>query len=171
MSTDDQYASRKPSLFLFSTLVLISGLVSISLLEHQWYRKFSPFSKIPVYILLGITLNFAIIFGFIDLINYLIGLFQSSYSKTIVESQIQIFWVLLMSVIMGLTYGLIFGLLDVEDSKKFELQPNLIHEEYACLPFAGILGFLGGFGNEYLRMRGIQHIDFKPVKDPFNEEI
>ena len=171
MTADDKYSSRKPSLLIFSALVIISGMISISLLEHQWYRRFSPISKIPVYVLLGITLNFAIIFGFIDLINYLIGLFQTSYSKTIVESQVQIFWVLVMSVIMGLIYGLIFGLLDVEDSKRFELQPNLVHEEYACLPFAGFLGFIGGLGNEYLRLRGSQHTAFKPVKDPFNEEI
>jgi hypothetical protein len=151
--------------------VIISGLISISLLEHQWYRKFSPISKIPVYILLGITLNFAIIFGFIDLINYVIGLFQTSYAKTIVESQVQIIWVLGVSVIMGLIYGFIFGLMDVEDSKRFEIQLNLVNEEYACLPFAGFLGFVGGLGNEYLRLRGNKYASFKPVKDPFNEEI
>lgn len=171
MGPEDAYASRKPSLLIFSLLVIVSGLISISLLEHRWYQKFSPISKIPVYLLLGITLNFAIIFGFIDLINYLIGLFQSNYSKTIVESQVQIIWVLMISVILGMIYGFIFGFLDVEDSKRFELQPNLIHEEYACVPFAAVIGFVGGLVNEYLRIRGIQHVSFKPVKDPFNEEI
>ena len=171
MSSEDVYSNRKPFLLCFSALIIISGLISISLLEHEWYRKFSALSKVPVYIILGITLNFAIVFGFIDLMNYLIGLCQSSYAKTVVESQIQIFWVLIMSIIMGLIYGLIFGLLDVEDSKRFQLQPNLVHEEYACLPFAGILGFVGGLGNEYLSITGVKHTAFKPVKDPFNEEI
>lgn len=171
MSPDDAYSSRKPSLLLFSLLVIVSGFVSISLLEHRWYQRFSALEKIPVYLLLGITLNFAIIFGFIDLINYLIGIFQTNYAKTVVESQVQICWVLLISVILGLIYGLIFGLLDVEDSKRFELQPNLVHEEYACVPFAGVLGFVGGLVNEYLRIRGNKFAAFQPVKDPFNEEI
>lgn len=171
MTPEDQYSARKPSLMVFSVLVILSGVISISLLEHQWYKVLTPMSKIPVYILLGITLNFAIIFGFIDLVNYVIGLFQTSYAKTIVESQIQIVWVLAISVIMGSIYGFIFGLMDVEDSKRFELQLNLVHEEYACLPFAGFLGFIGGLGNEYFRMRGNKYASFKPVKDPFNEEI
>lgn len=148
-----QSSKKKLLLILFASLIIISGLISLSLLEHQWYRRFNPISKIPVYIILGVSLNFAIIFGVVDVINYFIGLFQNNRDKSIVESHIQIVWVLINSLIMGWIYGLIFGLMDVEDAGRWEFQGKLLIEEKICMPIAGLLGFFGGFINEYLRIR------------------
>lgn len=54
---------------------------------------------------------------------------------------------------MGLFYGLVFGVFDVEDSTPYDLQINLIQDEYSCLPVAAGLGWLGGCINEYLRYK------------------
>lgn len=153
MKQEDKYSIRRKALIYFATLVIISGLISLSFLEHKWYSTFPPLSKIPIYIILGITLNFSIIFGIIDIINYVFGVFQRNYDKTIVESQIQIMWVFLVSLVMGSLYGFIFGLFDVEDAKRFEFQAKLLHEEFICLPIAAVLGFIGGVVNEYLRIK------------------
>ena len=153
MKQEDKYSIRRKALICFATLVIISGLISLSFLEHKWYSTFPPEAKIPIYIILGITLNFSIIFGIIDIVNYSFGVFQRDYDKTIVESQIQIIWVFIVSLVMGFLYGFIFGLLDVEDAKRFEFQAKLLHEEFICLPIAAFLGFLGGVVNEYLRIK------------------
>ncbi len=49
---------------------------------------------------------------------------------------------------------MIFGIFDVEDAHGRKLDIKLLEEEYFCIPIAGFLGLIGGFMNEYFRMRG-----------------
>ena len=46
---------------------------------------------------------------------------------------------------MGLLFGLIFGLLDVEDASIFNIRKELFKEENYCIPIGLILGAIAGF--------------------------
>lgn len=46
---------------------------------------------------------------------------------------------------MGLLFGLIFGLMDVEDANKFFIKQALLKEENYCLPIGLLLGAIAGF--------------------------
>ena len=52
---------------------------------------------------------------------------------------------------MGLSYGLIFGYMDVEDVDAYRMEVYLMKEESYCWPIGLVLGGLGGFINEVLR--------------------
>merc|ERR1712232_1094243 len=96
---------------------------------------------------------FALTFSIVDVLNYLIGFFQSTVSKPIVESTQQVYLVLLVSLAMGLVFGFTFGLLDVEDEQKYHIRVALMREEHFCYPMGILLGGIAGFGNEYFRQR------------------
>ncbi len=53
-----------------------------------------------------------------------------------------------------MSYGVIFGWMDVEDSKAYRLEVALLKEESYCWPLGMVLGALGGFFNEILRQNG-----------------
>jgi hypothetical protein len=59
---------------------------------------------------------------------------------------------------LGVFYGLIFGIYDVEDSTMENLNLNLISEEYKCIPIACVLGFIEGVINEFLRIKVILNL-------------
>lgn len=46
---------------------------------------------------------------------------------------------------MGLLFGLIFGLLDVEDASIYHIKQALLKEENYCLPIGIVLGAIAGF--------------------------
>ena len=56
----------------------------------------------------------------------------------------QIYLMLFISCLMGIAFGLIFGLFDVEDESFYTLRLALLKEENYCYPIGLILGGVGG---------------------------
>ena len=52
---------------------------------------------------------------------------------------------------MGIAFGLIFGLMDVEDASLYHLRLVLLKEENYCYPIGLILGAVAGWANEQMR--------------------
>ena len=81
---------------------------------------------------------------------------------------------MIASTTLGFIYGLMFGIMDIEDIKNYhKLERKLLLEEQICTPIACLIGLIAGFINEYLRLKGSLYMPytFENVIDPFTEEI
>merc|ERR1719251_469814 len=107
--------------------------------------------KVPLYMVLGTSVAFALTFSVVDLVNYILGFLQVSIAKPFVESASQVYMVLVTALVMGGLFGLVFGIMDVEDEVSYQIRLALLREERYCYPVGAILGGLVGFGNEYIR--------------------
>eukprot|EP00916_Digyalum_oweni_P003697 GHVL01006598.1.p1 GENE.GHVL01006598.1~~GHVL01006598.1.p1 ORF type:complete len:237 (+),score=26.08 GHVL01006598.1:26-712(+) len=146
----DENNPRKLQLTFFAVMIVVSGVLCF-ILERNWFVGLSALTKLPLYTILGTSVSFALVFSAVDLLNYAIGLMQLSVVKPLVESQAQIYLVLVTAIAMGAIFGFIFGLMDVEDALKYQIRLALLREENFCYPVGAILGGLAGFGNEYIR--------------------
>lgn len=63
----------------------------------------------------------------------------------------QVYMVLVASLIMGAAFGLVFGVMDVEDELSYQIRLALLREEHYCYPVGALLGGAIGFANEYIR--------------------
>merc|ERR1719215_656107 len=142
-------AKRKP-LAAFAMLIIMSGLICFTL-EQQWYHGTSALFKVPLYMILGTSVAFALTFSVVDLVNYIRGFLQVSVAKPFVESASQVYMVLATALIMGGLFGLIFGVMDVEDEVSYQIRLALLREEHYCYPIGAVLGGGVGFANEYIR--------------------
>ena len=131
----------------FSCLVLASG-VSCFLLEKDWFAKIQPGTKVPLYMMLGISLCFAVAFSVVDLINVYADKVAGAKLPPVSSPQ-QIFIVLGGAIAMGASFGLMFGAMDVEDDGRWH--EKLRTEERASLPIGFSLGALVGGANALLR--------------------
>ncbi len=52
---------------------------------------------------------------------------------------------------VGLAYGFIFGLMDIEDDTFVKMRKDFLCEEQICLPIGIIGGIVAGMANEVLR--------------------
>mmetsp|Transcript_26303 Transcript_26303/g.46580 ORF Transcript_26303/g.46580 Transcript_26303/m.46580 type:complete len:233 (-) Transcript_26303:50-748(-) len=145
----ESQAKRRP-LAAFALIIILSGLICFTLEQH-WYRSRSPLMKVPLYTILGTAVAFALTFSVVDLVNYVLGFLQVSVAKPFVESAAQVYMVLACSLVMGGLFGLIFGVMDVEDEVSYQIRLALLREERYCYPVGAILGGLVGFCNEYIR--------------------
>lgn len=157
----------KPCLLLtFSALVLLSGILCF-ILEENWFIRMSPSWKVPMYSILGVAVCFALLFSIIDLINYCSGACQGEHSKPLVESETQVYLVVTTAILMGFSFGMIFGLLDVEDEKISHLRVALMREQSICYPVGAVLGGLGAAINQWLRE---SNDSYNPVLDIDEDE-
>jgi hypothetical protein len=107
----------------------VSGLLCF-LLEEDWFIHMSPTYKIPVYSILGVSVCFALLFSLIDVINYCTTLcWPPETTRPLVNTEAQIYLVVATAVSMGLSFGFIFGLFDVEDEKLSNIRMALLREE------------------------------------------
>ena len=67
---------------------------------------------------------------------------------------------------MGIAFGLIFGLLDIEDESLYHLRFALMKEETYCYPIGFALGAIAGYANQKLR-----YSDYETFQDPSANEI
>ena len=140
---EHQYPLTRILVLAFSSLVLLSG-ISCFLLEKDWFKKIPANAKVPMYMMLGISLCFAVSFSLVDLLN-LYADRCSSYASSgvpLVSSPAQIFLVLAGAVSMGAAFGLMFGAMDVEDDDA--THRKLRTEERASLPVGFAVGGLVG---------------------------
>jgi MFS family permease len=148
---------RKKQLTFFACLILFSGFLCF-ILEKNWFVGLSWVSKIPLYTILGISVAFALVFSVVDLVNYMMGFLRASVARPVVESSHQVYLIMSIALIMGATFGFIFGVMDIEDEIQYQVRLALLKEERTCLPIGGLLGAIAGFGNEYLRLKSDEYV-------------
>ena len=132
----------------FSGLVLLSGF-SCFLLEKDWFKTIPPKAKIPMYMMLGVSLCFSVSFTAVDLLNAYHD--RHSYDmrrRSLVSTPQQVGVVLTGAVAMGAAFGLMFGSMDVEDAVE-----KLRTEERASLPIGVLIGGIEGAVNSVLAYR------------------
>lgn len=131
---------EKTYFFLFSSaMVILSGILCL-FLDESWTRSFSPILKVPIYILVSCSLTYIVTFGLVDFLNFLFSNFQSVNSLNLVESYDQIIGLMVSCFASGMFYGLIFGLMDIEDDRYWKMKKDFFCEERLCVP----IGVLGG---------------------------
>ena len=132
----------------FSGLVLVAG-VSCFLLEKDWFRTIPPKAKVPMYMSLGVSLCFSITFTLVDLINAYYD--RHSYDirrRALVQTPQQVGVVLAGAVANGAVFGLMFGMMDVEDAPQ-----RLRTEERLSAPIGVVIGGIVGAVNAVLGYR------------------
>lgn len=155
MAPEDEL-QRKKQLTFFAGLICLSGLLCF-ILEKNWFVGLSPTMKVPLYTILGISVAFALVFSVVDLVNYMMGFLRASVARPIVESPHQVYLIMTVAMVMGATFGFIFGVMDVEDEIQYQVRLALLKEEKTCLPIGALLGAIAGFGNEYLRLKSDEY--------------
>lgn len=147
---------RKKQLTFFASLILLSGFLCF-LLEKNWFVGLSWTTKVPLYTILGVSVAFALVFSVVDLVNYTMGFLRASVARPVVESTHQVYLIMTIALIMGATFGFIFGVMDIEDEIQYQVRLALLKEERTCLPIGAVLGAIAGFGNEYLRLKSDEY--------------
>jgi hypothetical protein len=46
----------------------------------------NPVMKVPLYVVLGVSVNFTLIFSMLDMVNFTMGLCQKAWQRTMVET-------------------------------------------------------------------------------------
>merc|ERR1712060_10354 len=141
---------KKMHLSIFAGTIILSGALCF-MLDRKMFMGLQPMAKVPLYMMLGLAVAFALTFSIVDVLNYILGFCQNSVAKPIVESAQQVYLVLIVSLAMGVVFGFTFGMLDVEDEQVYHIKVALMREEHYCLPMGILLGAASGFGNEYFR--------------------
>jgi len=136
----------------FAALVLASG-VACFFLRDGWIKNFTVGGKVPLYALLGMSFSFTITFCFTECIS--LPIWERCWSeiedrRAIFGTRKQIFALFVTSLFMGSLFGLLFGLVDVEnDVKNEKLKLCTIYS----IPLGVGIGALFGVINEYYRHR------------------
>ena len=106
--------------------------------------------------LLGISLCFAVAFSLVDLLNlYADRCSPFARGQPLVSSPPQIFLVLAGAIMMGASFGLMFGAMDVEDDDASHRK--LRTEERASLPIGFVLGATVGCLNSLVGTSSHSH--------------
>jgi hypothetical protein len=158
----------KPFVLLtFSSMVFVSGLLCF-FLQKDWFVRMHWISKVPVYVLLGMSVAFALLFALADLLNYFSSqccVSANGIAKPIIETETQVYLVVLTSIALGITSGLVFGFLDMEDERVTHLKASLVREHLLTYPVAGALTAGAALINQYLREKNDKGYSFDPLKD------
>mmetsp|Transcript_6489 Transcript_6489/g.11352 ORF Transcript_6489/g.11352 Transcript_6489/m.11352 type:complete len:230 (-) Transcript_6489:57-746(-) len=159
--------SKRVLMIVLGGVVLFSGCLCF-VLEKNWFTQIGSATKIPLYATLGIAVSFALTFAIVDGLNYLAQYCGNAFPSGVVETAEQVYLVLGTSLLMGLCFGFVFGLMDVEDEQSYRLHLALMREEYYCYPIGFISGGLCGFFNEKLRRKEVYE---ELATSAFNDEI
>jgi len=145
--------SQKIFMLILAFTVLISGIASFFLLK-QWFPLFSSAMKIPLYAILGISFSFSLTFTFSEFIS--IGVCDKLcrtrfISRPLFGNSKLIFSLFGVAMLLGATYGVLFGILDVENDSD-ERHTKLWDLTFKCIPMGAIVGFLFGLINQIIRL-------------------
>ena len=66
----------------------------------------------------------------------------------------------MISCLLGVIYGLIFGIMDIEDLSRHYLKAAFVREQNYCIPIGLGFGCITGYMNEYIRNEVIYLIVF-----------
>ncbi len=163
--------SKPEILYVFAGLMVLSGVMCF-LLQKDWFVGLHYIWKIPFYMLLGVSFAFVVMFIIADCLNYcmLTCASPNPSARAIIESPQQIYVLTGAALLMGSAYGLIFGLLDVEDADLYRLAVVALKDEAYCYPIGLVLGFIAGFANEMMRESGGE-LRFEFSRARYEDEI
>ena len=160
-------------LLVFSSLVIFSGFLCMILDEH-WF-SFAATIKVPLYTIVGMSVCFAFTYSLLDVVNAMYGHFsdgapnsEGTTTSSMIGSEDQVHLILLTSIVMGACFGMIFGLMDVEDQRGLQLRDALIEDEEYCIPVGIILGGVAGIYNQILL--GDTVSKRRSLRSDFNDE-
>ena len=171
-NTNISYISNEKNyiIFITSIIILISGVFCF-FLRKNWTRNFYLIPKIFVFLYLGISLCFLLLFGVLDFFNFLLTFFQNENSLAFVETKDQSITLLIFSIVMGSYYGFIYSIVKIEKN-NFSLESQMSWNHHFSLPFGIFCGIIWTLVNEVLAMNsGKYKLVGKNEEDPFNEEI
>ena len=134
-----------------SVIVLFSGF-SCFLLERDWFRRITPLWKIPLYMMLAVSLCFAVCFTVVDVLNASFDRCGPMRHRMLVSTPQQIAVVLAGAISMGAVFGLMFGAMDVEDDVS-QTHQKLRTEERWSAPIGLAIGGAVGAVNSVLGYR------------------
>ncbi len=149
---------------IFACFVILAGFCCF-FLERDWFKFISPGMKIPMYTLLGIALWFALTFSVMDLLNfsgqYCVNKLSNGRRawKPIISSPSQICVVLVVAVSLGIFFGIVFGVLDVEDNETGGLQ----HDHRVTIPIGTIICACVGAVNEAYFKPRLNNDEYRPA--------
>jgi len=86
---DNQFTARKPIIQAFAILTVASGIISI-LLDKNWFSGVGPILKVPLYMVLGSSISFSIVFAIVDLINFVGGYFRRMQFRSLIDTPSQV---------------------------------------------------------------------------------
>lgn len=167
---------KRIGVLTLAIIVILAGTLSF-LFRTEWLW-WGSFSKVLIYTILGIATSFTVTFSWVDIVTFIHDLAKRRENGPVhkwglIESPVQIWLVLLIAVITGVTYGIIFGVVQLEEMtekhhSRDRLMRSLGKTELFSLPFGLVLGALGALGNEYLRHRQMMQalkteIEYKPL--------
>ncbi|KAL1529907.1 hypothetical protein AB1Y20_000835 [Prymnesium parvum] len=136
---DRHEAMAKRALVLgFSVLVMCSGAACF-LLEKDWFMHVPYLLKVPLYMLLGVSLSFTVSCSLVDIASGCIDRVSDEYSRVFAWSPHQVFLILAGAVVMGAAVGFMFGVVDVEDDFS-RIQGESATLVGICSVFGGITG-------------------------------
>ena len=124
-----------------SVLVLCSGFACF-LLEKDWFKRISYMLKVPLYMILGITLSFTISCSLVDIVTMGCDRCRENYKMPLVWAQQQIFLILAGAMVIGAAVGLMFGVMDVEDHLA-----KIRYEGWVLVALSSVCGFITGAAN------------------------
>jgi hypothetical protein len=102
----------RPAGVLFALLVIGGGLLCLVVGDNP--LRLSSASRVPLFAWLGAAVSSLLCLSLVDMVNLSIG---SLRGGAVVESAGQVSSVVFLSVVMGLAFGLVFGVADVEDGE------------------------------------------------------
>lgn len=134
----------------FASLVVLSGVLCF-FLEQNWFLHTHANWKVPMYGILGMSVCFGFLFPLIDLVNFFCA-GTGPAARPLIESEKQVQLVAAAAVLMGVVFGLIFGLLDVEDARTPPLiKIQLLKAESICYPIGALIGGFAAALNQHYR--------------------
>lgn len=143
--------SQPKSLLLmaFSLLVIASGLICF-VLDTPLVNRFGWMSKVPLFCCLGVSVVFALLFAILDIVNFFVSTCQTETSPGMIETEEQVHLILATSVFMGVVFGFVFGMLDVEDVEIAHLRLAFMRDQSICYPIGAALGAIAALFNQHL---------------------
>jgi hypothetical protein len=149
----------------FALLVVASGIACF-FVTNAFVTGLSAGGKTPLFMLLGISLSFALTFCFTELVNANLcakccSCFQSdsaSSSSTaesdgIIKTRVQLMVIFGAALLMGALYGILFGSLDVEMASPAHNRFETLL--LASMPVGLVIGGVVGAVNQWLRERAV----------------
>ena len=164
--------SEKNNFYYYSALLVILAGALCFLLASGEVTKHKSFLKICLTCIIAMAVNYTVVFGLLDILNFVVAHVQSDNSLSVVETQDQIICVLLMCFGTGMVYGFVFGWQDIGDFIFHQQEARFLFQEKVCLPLGALGGMLAGAVNEVLRSNsGKVFVMISGKEDPFDEEI
>ena len=164
--------SESRSLLLgFAVLVVASGVVCF-LLERDWSHSISQRAKVPLYATLGISLSFSTHFTAADLYGRMREPLACDGGPSIVNTRWQARLLATVAVVTGCLYGLVFGIMDVEDAPRGHALRELLQQETRiCYPIGAFAGALAAVTARVIELRGLDELELKYLVEAAADDL